>query len=94
MKKYQLTVLLAGKSTPAKKKSEVEKIEKYIKLIKGVVSKIDEWQKSDLAYKIKGNDSGVFIIFTVELNPHNVKELTNKLKMEEEILRFLLVEVY
>jgi len=93
MNKYELTVVLPGKSTPAKKKSELEKIEKNIKLLKGSVSKVDDWGKLDLSYKIKGNDGGVFILFTVELNSDTVKKLSDTLKMEEDILRFLIVKI-
>ena len=93
MNKYELTIILPGKSTPAKQKAQLERIEKYIKSFKGVVSKVDEWGRLDLSYKIKGNESGVFMLLNVELNADEVKKLGDKLKMEDEILRFLLIKI-
>jgi len=93
MKKYELTVVISGKSTPAKQKSTIEKVKKLVDVLKGKIEKVDEWGKIDLMYKIKDNDSGIFFLFNVELNPIDVKKLSDKLKVEEEILRFLLVKI-
>ncbi len=93
MNNYELTAVVPGKSTSAKQKSAVEKVKKLIDVFKGKVEKIDEWGKIDLMYKIKGNDSGIFFLFNIELNPSDTKKLSDKLKMEEDVLRFLIVKV-
>ena len=93
MNKYELTIIIPGKSTPAKQKAQVEKVEKFIKSLKGTIVKVDEWGRLDLSYKIEGNDSGVFFLFIVELNPADVKNLSDKLKTEDEVLRHLLIKV-
>lgn len=91
MNKYELTVIISGKSTPAKQKSVVEKVNKQVEAFKGKVEKADEWGKVDLAYKIEGNESGIFVIFDIELNAESVKKLSDKLKIEEDIIRFLIL---
>jgi ribosomal protein S6 len=45
----------------------------------------------ELAYTIKDNDSGVFVFFELELEPKVVKSLDQKIKLEEDILRHLLI---
>ncbi len=92
MNKYELTIMVSGKATPAKQKSVIEKVKKLIETFKGKVQTTDAWGKIDLMYKIKGNDSGVFTLFNIELNPGEVKKLTQKIKMEEDLLRFLIVK--
>lgn len=92
MNKYELTVLISGKATPAKQKSAGEKIKKIVEVFKGKVEKVDDWGKKDLVYKIKGNESGIFTLFNIELNPEDVKKLNDKLKMEDDLLRFLIVK--
>lgn len=93
MNKYELTVVISGKSTPAKQKSAVEKIKKLVDIFNGKVEKVDEWGRIDLMYKIKGQESGVFFFFNIELNPVDVKGLSDKLKVEEDIIRYLLVKI-
>ena len=91
MRNYQLTAVLAGKATPAKKKSVQGKIGKIITDTKGKTVKIDDWGKIDFTYPIAKNSSGSFLHFELELEPAKTKELDSKLKLEEDIIRYLLV---
>ncbi len=91
MRKYELTIVLPGGLTAAKKKSAIEKIGKIIKTLKGKISKQDDWGEIDFAYPIKKNTAGIFLLFNLELEAESAKAISNKLKFEEEILRYLLV---
>ena len=93
MNKYELTVVISGKATPAKQKAAVEKVKKLIEELKGKIEKMDEWGKIDLMYKIEGNESGVFFLFNIELDPANTKKMSDKLNTEEDVIRFLVVRV-
>lgn len=91
MKNYELTIVLPGDVTAAKKKKTVEIVEKIITTLKGKIKKSDEWGKLDLAYPIDEKESGVFIHSRLELESGVAKELAAKLKMEEGLMRYLLV---
>lgn len=91
MNKYELTVVLTGKATAAKVKSVKEKVEKIVSVLKGEIVKTEEWGKLDLAFKLSGNDTGNFLFFNIELNPESVKALKDKIRVEEEIIRYLLI---
>jgi small subunit ribosomal protein S6 len=91
MNKYELTVVLPEKATAAKKKSVTQAIEKMVNTAKGKISKKDDWGKIELAYNLKGNDSGVFLFFELELDGKSTRSLDQKIKLEESILRHLLV---
>ena len=93
MSKYELTIVISGKSTPAKKKSVGGMVEKLLKTFKGKVEKFDDWGEIDLAYQIKKSDSGVFLHYIVELESDSAKAIVQKLNLEEEILRYLMVKV-
>ncbi|MCX7928323.1 MAG: 30S ribosomal protein S6 [Patescibacteria group bacterium] len=92
MGQYELTVVLPGKSSSAKKKVVQERIEKLIKLLSGKINSFLDWGEIPLAYKIKKHTEGVFLHFVVELESKNVKSLSDKLKTEEDIIRILLVK--
>jgi small subunit ribosomal protein S6 len=92
MKTYELTVVLPEKATAARKKKVVEIIEKIVKTAKGKVKKSDDWGRVELAHSLKGNDSGVFLFFELELEPESVKSLDQKIKLEEDVIRHLLVK--
>jgi small subunit ribosomal protein S6 len=91
MENYELTVVLAGNATAAKKKSAQEAIAKIVKIIGGKVGKIEDWGKKELSYDIAKNDSGVFLHYNLELDGESVKMLPQKFNLEENIIRYLLV---
>ena len=94
MEKYELTVVLDGKVTPAKKKSVRESVEKTVTLFKGKVGTVEDWGEKTLAYKIKKSTSGNYLFFPLELDPQEAKSLSTKLNLEESVIRFLLIRVF
>lgn len=91
MRDYQLTLILKGKTTPAKKKAVIEKIEKVVVGSKGKAGKVEDWGAIELTYKIGKEGTGYFLQFPLELDAKGAKTLAEKLKMEEEIVRYLLI---
>ena len=92
MESYELTLVLPRKATPAKIKSATQLIEKLVKISKGKVVKTDSWVEIDLAYKVKKNESGSFLYFDLELPKESVKDIDDKLRLEESAIRYLLVK--
>lgn len=92
MDKYELTVVVDGKSA-AKKKTVTDKVEKLVSVLKGKVGKVEDWGVKDLAYKIKKSQSGIFVHFPLELEGSAAKSLGDKLRIEDDIIRYLLVRV-
>lgn len=93
MRNYELTLVLDGKATSAKKKSAQETIEKIVNVLKGKVAKFEDWGMKDLASPIGKNTSGIYLHFKLELDGSTAKQLTAKLRSEETILRYLLIKV-
>jgi small subunit ribosomal protein S6 len=91
MEKYELTVVLSGDTTTAKKKKAQEAIEKIVKIVGGKIGKAEDWGKKELAYEIEKNDSGIFLLYNLELEGEVVKMLPQKFNLEENIIRYLLV---
>lgn len=91
MRNYELVVVLDGKATAAKKKTITEKIEKLIKTAKGKADKIKDLGTKDLAFKINKSTTGAYLLFPVEVDGAGAKEISNKLRLEEELIRYLLI---
>lgn len=92
MNVYELTLVLPGGSTAAKKKAVGETIEKIVKMNDGVVAKSDDWGEKELAYPIAKYKTGSFLHYDLELESVSVKALADKLRMEEGIIRHLLIK--
>ncbi len=91
MNKYELTIILEGKVTAAKKKSVLETLEKSIKMLEGTVSKAEDWGVKELFHEIKKQKEGLYLHMPVELPAKAIKAFEIKLKAEENILRYLIV---
>lgn len=57
----------------------------------GKVEKEDMWGVRDLAYPIKRQTKGYYGHFEISADPKNVKGIDKSLKVEEDVLRYLLV---
>jgi small subunit ribosomal protein S6 len=91
MNSYELTIVLSGKATEAKKKSAITKVDKLISSLKGKIIKTSDWGKIELSYKIKKEESGIFILFDLELDGPSAKIINEKIRLEDDIIRYLLI---
>lgn len=92
MNKYELTLVLDGKSGATKKKKVVETLEKILTVFKGSIKESKEWGVKELAYKIGKSESGLYLFFELELDPATVKQLNEKLRVDGDIIRYLLIK--
>lgn len=92
MQNYELTIVLPGKATAAKKKDVIARIEKMVNALGGRLTKSDDWGVKDLAYKIAKNTQGAYLYFELEMSPASVSGFNEKIKMEGDIIRYLLVK--
>jgi len=60
---------------------------------KGKMLKVEKWGKRRLAYAIRRNEEGVYVLMTIECPPSLVKELDRRYRMNDRILRHLVVRV-
>jgi small subunit ribosomal protein S6 len=91
MNKYELTLVLDGKSGSAKKKKVTETLEKTLKILNGAIKESNEWGVKEMAYKIGKSETGLYLFYEIELPSEGVKTLNNKLTNDPDILRFLVV---
>jgi len=89
MQKYELTLVLPKK---AKEKTFVEKVEKLVKLIDGKVLKTESWGEVELSFPMKKELTGFFVHLNLELEGKAVKGLDEKLRIDDTLLRYLLVK--
>ncbi len=91
MNKYELTLVVDGKSAAAKKKKVTETLEKTLKIFKGVITDSKELGVREMAYKIGKSETGLYLHFELELDGSGVKALNEKLRTDPDILRFLVI---
>ena len=92
MRDYELVLVFDPDLTEGDQKKQITQVKKIIEDLKGKVEKIDEWGRKELAYPIKKKNSGYYFLLTVKLSAKVTVQVSNKLKLEEGIIRYLLIK--
>jgi len=91
MRDYELTLILKPDLTDQARESLLGKVKKLIEDVKGKVESQDLWGKKSLVYSIKKEKEGVYAYFVLALDEKDISQIDKKIKMEEDVLRHLLV---
>ncbi len=93
MNSYYLTLVLKADLDEKQRKTLLDSMVKKLTGEDGKVEKEDLWGARDLAYPIKRQSKGFYAHYEISADPKNAKGLDKSLKVEEDILRYLLVRV-
>lgn len=90
---YEIAVLLPTDLNDKEKKDAIKGVEDIFKEKDMKVLHTDEWKKIGLAYNIKGNSHGQYVIFYVEGDGTALKELDSSIRFEKNVLRHLIIKL-
>jgi len=91
MNSYFLTLVLKPDVEEKERKTLLDSISKKVSGTEGKIVKEDLWGVRTLAYPIKRKTSGYFAHFEISADPKDMKGLDKSLRVEEDILRYLLI---
>ena len=68
-------------------------IQKFTDLIDkdGKVAKVEELGKKRLAYEVKKNKEGYYVVFYFDANPQAIAELERNYRITDEVIKFIVV---
>jgi len=78
-------------ATTENQSEEISKIEELLKNLGGTVSKTDAWGKKTLAYPIRKQTEGYYVLFNFELEPAQTFELRRVLGLRANVYRQLVI---
>lgn len=89
MRKYELTLVLKPKITRENQEKLLGHLKKWLE--KGKILSTNTWGEKDLAYPIKKANQGVYLFMEIEFDHAKGGEIKKKLRLEDDVLRYLLV---
>ncbi len=92
MRQYEVAVVLHP-DLEIDLERALTKVETVITGLGGKINNKDNWGKRKLAYKIKKQDWGIYVFYQVSLDPSQVQQLDNTLRITEEVMRYLVVSL-
>ena len=90
MNKYETVFII----NPSVEEAGVkELIEKFSNIINndGKVEEVQEMGKRKLAYEIKKNSEGIYVLINFEANPDLIKELERNYRITDSVIKFIVV---
>lgn len=93
MRDYELAFIVMPTLDDDGVKAVVEKVSQFVKTTNGEVTSVDVWGRRTLAYAIKNQREGTYVLFQAKMFPSAIGEVERNLKLSEEIIRYLLVKV-
>lgn len=69
-------------------------IKKFTDLIntEGKVEKVDELGKRKLAYEVKKNKEGYYVVFNFEAKPTLIAELERNYRITDDVIKFIVIK--
>ena len=92
MNKYESVVIINPNVDEEGIKSLVQKFETLINT-DGKVEKTEELGKRKLAYEVKKNKEGYYVIFHFEANTSLIAELERNYRITDEVIKFMTIKV-
>lgn len=91
MRNYEGVFILNPDLAGDVSKGIVGQIQDFISKNGGRVDNLQDWGKRRMAYKINKKQDGNYVILNFQLDPSFTKKLELSLKLNEQIVRYLLV---
>ena len=91
MNKYESVVII----DPAVEEDKVKELsQKFTDIINndGKVEKVEDLGKKKLAYGVKKNKEGYYIVINFEANPNLISELERNYRIMDEVIKFITIK--
>lgn len=93
MNNYEIMFIVKATMEADMIKKTAENYKSLVKTLKGNVVDFKEMGEKKLAYPIKKEINGYYYVMTIELAKENVSEFDRKIRLDENVLRHLIINL-
>jgi small subunit ribosomal protein S6 len=91
LRDYEVLYIVRADIDDEKVQDAVKRVNTLIQRSGGTAERTNLWGKRKLAYEVKHQKEGAYVLQDFKLDPDRVPELESSLKITEEVLRHLIV---
>ena len=91
MRDYELVIIVTPEFDETATADIVDKVKSWITESGGSIGSSEEWGRQKLAYLINNLKEGQYFFFNLKLEPTAIAELERNFRLQESILRFLII---
>ena len=93
MRDYELVLVVTPEVGDEGLPATIDRVHGFIQERGGEVKQVDQWGKRRLAYPIRRQAEGYYVITQFALEPQSVRALEGNLDLAEDVLRHLVTRV-
>jgi small subunit ribosomal protein S6 len=93
MRPYELGFILHPQVEQPDVTQAVDRVSQYVTATGGEVTSVDVWGRRALAYPIRKQQEGTYVFCNAQLQPQAIQDLERNLKLDEEVLRYLVLRL-
>ena len=90
MRNYELVCVIQPDLDEAAFNGVLDRVKGWVTDSGGVVEKVDLWGRRRLAYIIRKQREGLFVLLNISLKPAAIADLERNLRYQEPIMRHML----
>ncbi|VAV92777.1 SSU ribosomal protein S6p [hydrothermal vent metagenome] len=90
---YEHILIARQDITTAQVETIAEELQTFIEENNGKVEKIEHWGLRSMAYKVRKNRKGHYVLMNIEADAPVLHEMERKLRINEDVLRTLTIRV-
>ena len=90
---YENVFIARQDMSPAQVETLADEYVSVMESLGGKVEKREHWGLKTLAYRIKKNRKGHYVLFNFDTNGDAVAELERRMRLSEDVLRYLTVRI-
>ncbi|MFC1632551.1 30S ribosomal protein S6 [Patescibacteria group bacterium] len=92
MNLYELVFILSANLSETDQDGAVKSVKQLVEKFGGAVKDDEIWEKRDLAYDIKKESQGIYVVMHLEMEGEKTNEFETNMRQNEQILRHLLLQ--
>jgi small subunit ribosomal protein S6 len=93
MRIYEELFIIKPDATEEEIDQVVEQVRSVIESGGGAVDKVDKWGVRKLAYRVRKQHEGYYVLIQFSSSPDAVKEIERRLRVSDLVLKFLTVRI-
>jgi len=91
VREYETVYIFRSTLEPEEIDGKLERFHERLTGGEGEVTAVEHWGKRQLAYPVDGEANGYYVVVQYRTEPAHIKPFENALKMDEAVLRHLVV---
>ncbi len=89
MRDYELVIIIQPDLDETATTAVIDRVKGWITDAEGNVAKTDLWGKRHMAYAIRKQREGYYVLLQAQMDPAFVNELERNLRLQEPVMRYL-----